>query len=217
MATVKKTSGNYLIQTPRVVDSNITLDSDTVYVTGNLIIRGNTQTITSNNTSIIDNIITLNYGETGNGVSMMGNISGIRIDRGNAIHPMGNVDLRWNETNKVWEISVISGNTISYQNISTTIGGAALTAIVQDTNPYLGANLNTNGYSLKANVGTNIIFESNIQLINSGVPSLAQPNSTILYAGTIGGGTSGLYVLNSTAANKELITKTRSFGFSLIL
>ena len=57
MATVKKTNSNYVIQTPRDVTSNITLDTDTVYVVGNLTVRGNTTTVSSNNLTITDNII----------------------------------------------------------------------------------------------------------------------------------------------------------------
>ena len=106
MATIKKTSSNYVIQTPfknSVGSSNITLDTDTVYITGNLWVRGNTSEIASNTLSITDNIITLNDGETGNGVTALGSTSGIVIDRGTA--PGGNVQLRWNETATQWQVS----------------------------------------------------------------------------------------------------------------
>lgn len=53
----------------------------TVRITGNLIVDGSTSTvINSIDTAITDNIIILNDGETGNGVSKIQ--SGIRVDRG---------------------------------------------------------------------------------------------------------------------------------------
>ena len=62
MATVKKLNGNLIIQTPfkTGVNSNITLDTDTVIVSGNLTVRGNTTIISSNTQVINDNIITVN-------------------------------------------------------------------------------------------------------------------------------------------------------------
>ena len=121
MATVKKTSGNYVIQTPRLNNgSNVTLDTDNVIITGNLSVLGNVTEFITNNTSITDRIITLNYGETGNGVTGGGNVSGIEIDRGG----FTNVDLRWNENIQKWEFT--NDGTV-YSNIgvaSSTFVGA---------------------------------------------------------------------------------------------
>jgi hypothetical protein len=66
----------------------ITLDtgaaSGTVVVTGNLEVRGATSTIESSNTTIRDNIIQINYGQTGNGISAsLDYQAGISIGRGN--------------------------------------------------------------------------------------------------------------------------------------
>ena len=66
----------------------ITLDTGdgtgTVVVTGNLDVKGATSTIESTNTTIKDNIIQINYGQTGNGISSVLNYqAGIRIGRGN--------------------------------------------------------------------------------------------------------------------------------------
>ena len=69
----------------------ITLDTGVdvgeVVITGNLRIEGTTTTVESQNTVIKDNIIRLNDGETGNGVSL--DESGLVIDRGNF------VDVEW--------------------------------------------------------------------------------------------------------------------------
>ena len=66
----------------------ITLDTGdgtgTVVITGNLDVKGATSTIESTNTTIKDNIIQINYGQTGNGISSVLNYqAGIRIGRGN--------------------------------------------------------------------------------------------------------------------------------------
>ena len=128
MPTVKKTSGNYVIQTPRLNNgSNVTLDTDNVIITGNLRVLGNVTEFITNNTSITDRIITLNYGETGNGVSTGGNVSGIEVDRGIAISPSGNVSILWNENYKKWTFS--EGNGI-FSNIgvaNSTLAGANVT------------------------------------------------------------------------------------------
>jgi len=68
---------------------NITLDvgtaasGGTVTITGNLDVKGVTTTIESTNTTVADNILQLNYGATGNGISSALNYqSGIEIERG---------------------------------------------------------------------------------------------------------------------------------------
>ena len=74
-------TGNYTV---RVSNGNtITLDTGvngTTTLTGNLTVQGSTTTVSSTNLDITDNIIFLNKGETGGGITL--NQSGIRIDRG---------------------------------------------------------------------------------------------------------------------------------------
>ena len=55
-------------------------DIGTVEISGNLIVRGETTTINTAELSVEDNIITLNSGETGAGITL--NEAGIRINRG---------------------------------------------------------------------------------------------------------------------------------------
>jgi hypothetical protein len=195
MATVKKTSGNLIIQTPRAATSNITLDTDTVYITGNLTITGDTFYSNVTNSDIKDRLIVLNYGETGSGVAGGTGTAGIIIDRGTR----ANVRLQWQEGANVWQISDYTG--IAFGTILTS--------------PLI-ANLNTSTYALTST--TNIVLGGNLQLNNpSTAPTSAVANATVVYGGTPSGGTAGVYVLNGTAANQELITKARAFGFSLIL
>lgn len=206
MATVKKFSGNVIFQNRGSISSNITLDAETVIITGDLDIQGNTTVIESNNLTITDRVIVLNKGEPGAGIT--GGNAGIVIDRG--LSP--NVAIGYYESTNTWRITN-DGST--YYNIATSTSGPALSHVVEDTAPVLGGNLNTDGHTIRAN--TNVKFGANLQINNSiTAPSSTVANATVLYADSVGGGTAGLYVLNSSAANQELITKTRAFGLSLL-
>lgn len=211
MSSVKKYNSNVIIQTPfsTGITSNITLDTDYVIVTGNLTIQGNTTTVTSNNLTITDNVIVLNKGETGAGVTK-GN-AGIIIDRGSS----GPAQLQYKESLNTWQVST---NGTNYANILTsTTGTGGLSAVVDDPAPVLGGNLNVNGFVLYAN--TTVNFNGNIGIINAiTVPTtLVAANTTLIYTGTPAAGSSGIYVINSQVANQELVTKTRAVGLSLLL
>ena len=74
-------TGNYTIRVAN--GSTITFDTGTTgttALTGNLTVAGTTTTVSSQDLDITDNIIFLNKGETGGGITL--NQSGIRIDRG---------------------------------------------------------------------------------------------------------------------------------------
>src|SRR6056300_845 len=62
-----------------------------VRVTGNLVVEGDTLTVSAENLNVNDNVIILNYGETGAGVSLR--YAGIQIDRG-TLNP---VSILWDE------------------------------------------------------------------------------------------------------------------------
>jgi len=223
MASVKKLSGNLIIQTPfkTGVNSNITLDTDTVYITGNLWVRGNTSEIASNTLSITDNIITLNDGETGNGVVSMGSTAGVVIARGTA--PGGNVQLRWNETTKTWQVSGVTagspGDGAQYSNILTSASTGIITSVFDDKAPVLGGNLNVNNFTIYANVaaGTYVTVQGALNLKSANVTPTAATGSTVFYASDTGAGQAGVFVVNPASTNEELITKRRAFGFSIIL
>jgi hypothetical protein len=95
--------------------AKITLDTGpvasggSVRVTGDLIIEGNTVSVAATNLDVEDNIITLNYGETGPGVTLL--YSGIEVDRGNtasvdpSLEPQSNSSFVWDEANNTWIIA----------------------------------------------------------------------------------------------------------------
>lgn len=82
MSQIVRVNGNYGVTTTE--GGTITLDTGQgigeVRVTGNLVVEGDTLTISAEDLNILDNVLTLNYGETGEGISL--NYSGIQIDRG---------------------------------------------------------------------------------------------------------------------------------------
>jgi hypothetical protein len=219
MAIVKRLGSPYTITTTNNSDTITLATTSTlgVIISGNLTVLGNTTQVQSNVTSITDNFVTLNAGETGNGVTILGTTSGIEIDR--AIAPGGNVKLQWNEGLKVWQVSGVvtgsPGDGTQFANLSTTSGSGG-TVVFDDKAPVLGGNLNANGFVIYANTSVN--FGANLLLNNSvTTPSITVANATVVYASTPSAGTSGIYVLNSQAANQELVTKARALGFSLLL
>ena len=84
LSNVVRVNSNYKIQTTS--GGTLTLDTGnntgTVVVTGDLTVLGNMTTLDTTNTQIKDNIITLNKGETGYGITA--GSSGIQISRGTA-------------------------------------------------------------------------------------------------------------------------------------
>jgi hypothetical protein len=102
-----QSSGDYNIKTGE--GSTILLDTGPtvgeVRITGNLVVLGETLTVEAENLNVKDNIIILNYGETGQGVTL--DYSGIQIDRGfnpdsSQVVPTA---FLWDETNETWQIA----------------------------------------------------------------------------------------------------------------
>jgi hypothetical protein len=195
MATVKRLNTSY------------TIDTTDVIVTGNLTVLGTQTTLETTDTAINDNIIILNNGESGAGVTK-GN-AGIVIDRGTE----PSAAFGWDETIDKW---VISSDGVTFSNVASFTGNVAIAAVADDPSPTLGGNLNTLSYEIFSST-TNVIVNDTLQFKAQATPANVA-SSSILYANTIGGGTTGLYVVNDqVVTGEELVTKTRAFGFSLIL
>ena len=176
------------------LNSTYTIDTTDVYLTGNLHVAGVYDTSTLTNTRIEDRDLTLNAGETGAGVGGASPQNAhIFVARGT----LSNAAIRWNETLDTWEIS--SNISAGY---SSLLGGG-ITDIVQDLTPQLGGNLETNSFNIQFNAPTYV--------------PVGTAGNVNLFGGSVGGGQTGLYIVNQTVASQELITKTRSFGYSLIL
>jgi len=78
--------GDYRIQvqTGGEITLNTGAQTGTVRITGNLVVEGDNTTVQSENMVVKDNIIVINSGEQGSGVTL--GTAGIRIDRGNLTH-----------------------------------------------------------------------------------------------------------------------------------
>jgi hypothetical protein len=114
MSQVLQTNCDYKIKTQS--GGTITLDTSpvagsngTVRITGNLLVEGEQLTINTTDLFVEDNIIRLNIGETGNGVTEV--YSGIEIDRGFSAGTTRNLfaTFWFNESTDSWEIAQQSG------------------------------------------------------------------------------------------------------------
>ena len=68
-----------MAETKRVSDQ-YTISAPTIIIDGNLTVSGSTTSVETTNSTITDNIIVLNQGETGAGITAV--TSGIEIERG---------------------------------------------------------------------------------------------------------------------------------------
>lgn len=174
MPAIKKVSDHYYVTSPEVT------------ITGNLTVIGNSASITTTEAELSDRIITLNNGETANGVTGQEKV-GLQVDRGSAPDAL----LVFDEFDDQWKVSIDAGT--SYFPLLTNQSGA-LTAVVDDTTPELGGDLEIAGFSIE----------------RSSV-------SVSLALNTEAGGGSGVFVTNSLGANQELVTKRKAIVYALIL
>jgi hypothetical protein len=186
--------------------SNVNITAHTLTVNGNLKIVGSVSNVASTNTQVTDNIITLNQGESGAGVSL--GYAGIEVDRGSLLK----TSIRWNESLDRWELTT-DGST--YSAISTTSG--AITAVIDDTNPKLGGNLDVLSRTIYSSTAGIVKFDDNVAIQVSTVAPSATAGYNTIYAQTPAGGGSGLFITNTSAQEQELVTKTKAIVYALIM
>jgi hypothetical protein len=81
-----------------------------VLITGNLVVEGTQTTVQATDLNVSDNIITLNAGETGAGVTLI--YSGIEVDRGS----LPSASLVYDETADTWLIANGSAPSLNYDD-----------------------------------------------------------------------------------------------------
>ncbi len=88
-----------------VLDTGPAAAGGSVRVTGDLIVEGETVSVAATNLDVEDNIITLNYGEVGPGVTLV--YSGLQIDRGDtsSTSPQNNASLLYDESTDSWIVA----------------------------------------------------------------------------------------------------------------
>lgn len=111
-----------------------------VVVTGTLVVEGETVTVSAENLDVVDNIIVLNKGESGAGISVLTKKAGIQIDRG-SLQP---ASILYDETTDTWEFSEANildqptafnytNSSIRVRNIRTGVDQPNLTLIGENS------------------------------------------------------------------------------------
>jgi hypothetical protein len=215
MSSTKRVNGDYNIHAKQVV------------IHGNLSVMGNTSAIDSTVTQIKDNMIYLNDGEQGDGVTL--GYSGLEVDRG---PNFSSVMWRWNEGSLSWEgysynenvagddlvpvsaADPVYPNNVVTLNYLTTVaaagpGGNTTEVQFKDDTGGFGGNA-----AFVFDKATGTASHGNLSLTSSTYPSPITDH-TVLYSGTPGGGGTGLYFVNNSNRD-EVISKTKAFVLSLI-
>lgn len=109
MGQFLKVNGDYNIRVADgasiVLDTGPAVSGGSVVVTGDLVVQGSSFSIDTVNLTITDNIISLNQGDPGPGVTL--GYSGIEVNRGNttAITPQNNASFLYDESLDSWIIA----------------------------------------------------------------------------------------------------------------
>lgn len=139
-SSVLSVSNNYKIKV--INGGNVTIDTGAggqLILTGNLVVQGNTTTISTSNLNIKDNIILLNTGELGSGVSL--GTAGIQVDRGPNPTPPGG----YSRAQILWDESIQWADPVS----ATTKNGLWVFSTVTDgINGIRTNSINTDGGDL---------------------------------------------------------------------
>lgn len=211
-------TGDYNIAAIDPATSNVIVTAHTLTVRGNLNIIGDVSEVTSNNIAITDNVVTLNAGETGTGVSSL--TAGIEVDRGT----LQSTQLRWNETVPQWELS---NDGVTYYGIATLSALGSVFSVVQDPEPQLGGNLDVQNKTIFSSNTSYVTFGINggepgqtavggIAIENTTTVPEFKSNHNVIYMQEPAGGGSGVYVTNEVVQAEELITKSKAIIYSLI-
>jgi hypothetical protein len=136
--------GDYVHTTGTETISGLKTFVDNVTINGDLFVNGTTTTISSETVLVEDNIITLNNGEPGAGVTAVS--AGLEIDRGSE----ANVFLRWNETTDTWQVT--EDGTIFYDILNS--GNNSNVGILSAGNYVVGTNVATDLLLLDADLTT---------------------------------------------------------------
>lgn len=187
--------GEYTIQTTDAGADKVNINSSQVTINGNLIVTGNSSSINSTNTTIWDNIITLNGGLSPTLAPSIN--AGIEVDRGT----LANVQIRWNEATDTWQLT----------NDGTNFG-----TILTSGLPFV-SNLDMGQYSIYSSNFGNVKFDDNVAIKNTTVAPTALVGYNTIYTQPPASGGSGVFVTNETNTNQELVTKTKAIVYALIM
>jgi len=151
-------NGNYTVKTQS--GGTIRLDTGVgageTRVTGDLVIEGNTVSVSTTNLDITDNIILLNKGETGAGVGE--GTSGIRIDRGTKEDALFLIDETIEHVNPNAPATEVFGTFVFRDAVGNNLGIRAPSIQTGGSSLYL----DTNGETVKI-VGSAVTYSNSIK------------------------------------------------------
>mgnify|MGYP000439098932 FL=1 len=199
MAVVNNLNTDLLITNKINASANITLQSSTVYIDGDLQVGGNSTAVSKTDLEVTDNLITLNKGESGAGVTLT--YAGIEVDRGSE----ATVAIRYNETVDKWQVT---NDGSSYANVHT---------VSADENPTLGSNLDVDTFSILSESTDYVKFDSNLAVRYTSAAPSAVADHSVIYAQTPSNGQSGVYVTNTSDAGRQVSTVRNAIVYSLVL
>jgi len=199
MAVVNNLNTDFLITTKVNPSANITLQSSTVYVDGDLQVGGNSTAISKVDLEVTDNLITLNKGESGAGITL--GSAGIEVDRGSA----STVALRFNETVDKWQIT---NDGAAYANIHT---------LAADENPTLGSNLDVAAFTISSESTDYVKFDTNLAVRHTSTAPSVVADHSVIYTQTPSNGQSGVYITSTSDADRQVSTVRNSVVYSLVL
>lgn len=218
MSVTKRIStGNYTITTAEAA-GNVTVNTHTLTINGNLFVEGNATYINVANISTADPTILLNSNAA---VIYSGN-SGIEINRPGSSVP----GLFWVESVGAWQLTTNIADPGSYSNIGMASessgfvnpGTATYLTYYANTGATVdgtGANLTWNGANTLSVIGN--VQTTGLQFANTaGTPAAVTGNITV--SGETTGGTAGGTGINFNNGTEsgELISKTRAVAYSII-
>ena len=163
------TANTYTIGLP----DDVTITSDLmvgggVFITGNLYVQGTVSEVSTTNLEIEDNVIKLNKGETGAGVTDTGGESGLEIDRGS----LRNVRLVWNEAEDVFVVrnqtdnhtlNIEANNFFGNANTATKLETARNFALTGDVTATAVSFDGSSGVSLTTDISADIITSTELK------------------------------------------------------
>ncbi len=157
---VKVSQSDYRLKV--VSGGNITLDTGVntgiVRVTGNLIVDGEYVTVNTTNMEVEDNILLLNRGETGAGVTE--GFSGIQVDRGS----LNDAQVVWKESVDKFSFQTTTGGVTPVD----TLAGVLVGSIATDPTTNLEFDMQSGGGTLRITNSTG--YESRV-LNNNDIPN----------------------------------------------
>ena len=199
--TTKRITGDYDIITDDGTSGTILLDTQTVTINGNLNVVGTQTTVSTTDTSITDNTIVLNDGESGAGVTA--GSAGLDIDRGTA----DNATFQFNETDDAFEAKIgaafavtrggtpVSGDDLANKSyVDSAVGGASADKIIEGDS--------------EAEIFDDGVGTSNFHVSLDGTEVFTVTPTTLSYANvSVNGNT-----ISNTATDEQLFISTTGTG-----